>query len=346
MNRGRITRKSTKKLHRTSASPMREVWQHIRASKTALFGIGIILLFGFCALIHPLLMHTVWHPRLYDPVTGYDSFSSWYALGIYDAVHPAPPSWYWTPQFLSSWRTGQISLGECLAHIARHPLGTDPIGRDILSQLMYSTRAEFILGLLTAIITVSIGTIVGTAAAYYAGWVDTFFMRLADLLMLFPGIPFLIVLSAMMDLNLVNLAIVLGILSGFGSITIIIKAQALAVKSHAYVEAARLAGGSRLWVVRKHLIPHVLPLSFLYMLFTVTAAIGTEATLSFFGLLNVGCSWGLMIHTMSASGYLASSIRYWWLWLPAGLAITLFCAAFYLIGRSLEQVVHSQRQEG
>jgi peptide/nickel transport system permease protein len=326
--------------------PLRVVWQYVRSSKVALFGVGIILLFGLCALIHPLLMRTIWDPRLYDPVTGYDTFSQWYAYGIYDAIHPAPPSWYWAPQLLRAWQSDQLSFGGFMAQLLRHPLGTDPIGRDILSQLMYSTRAEFILGLLTAVITVTIGTIVGTIAAYYAGWVDTFFMRLADLLMLFPGVPFLIVLSSMVDLNLFNLALVLGILSGFGSITIILKAQALAVKSHAYVEASRLAGGSRLWVVGKHLIPHVLPLSFLYMLFTVTAAIATEATLSFFGLLNVKCSWGLMIHTMSASGYLAASIKHWWLWLPAGLAIALFCAAFYLVGRNLDQVMRTKGQEG
>ena len=83
-----------------------------------------------------------------------------------------------------------------------------------------------------------------------------------------------------------------------------------------------------------------MPLSFLYMMFNVTAAILSEATLSFFGLLNVRTSWGLIIHTAEAGGYLLAFDQYWWLWLPAGLSITLLCAAFYLVGRGLDEVVN------
>jgi len=275
-------------------------WAIFRENKIGILGLGIILFFALLALLHPLLMATVWDKRIYDPIVGYD-------------VNVSPPSW-------------------------AHPLGTDRLGRDVLSQLMYSTGSEFLLGVLAALITVFIGTIVGAVAAYYGGWIDALFMRLADVLLLFPFIAFLIVISAFIDLDLLTLALVLGILGGFGGITIILKAQALQVKVKPFVEAAKVAGGSSFHIIFTHIIPNVLPLSFLYMMFNVTGAIFSEAVLSFFGLLNVRMSWGIMIFTARSSG--DSIFDHWWLFVPAGLAITLLCAAFYLVGRGMDEIVN------
>ncbi|NPA92037.1 MAG: ABC transporter permease [Chloroflexi bacterium] len=258
------------------------------------------------ALLHPILMRTVWDPSVYDPITGYD----------FEILrHPAPPSW-------------------------RHLLGTDPLGRDVLSQLMYSTQTEFILGVVAALITVSIGTMIGAVSAYYGGIIDTLFMRLADLVIMLPFISILIVLSALFKLNMLKLALVIGILSGFGGVTVIIKSQALTIKVKPYIEAARVAGGGDWHIIFVHFVPNLLPLSFLYMMFTVTSAIFSEAVLSFFGLINIRMSWGIMIHTTQTAGYLLNVGQYWWLVIPAGLAITLLCSAFYLVGRALDEVVN------
>lgn len=280
-------------------------WEIFRASRIGPLGLVIIVVFGVMALAHPVLLATVWPAQVYDPVTGFDPM----------LMHPSPP-------------------------VPGHLLGTDPYGRDVLSQLLYSTRWEFVLGVLSALLSVVIGTTVGTLAAYFGGAIDMVFMRLADLLLLFPLIPFLLVLGALIELDLFELALIIGVLSGFGGITIIIKSQALSVAVRPYVEAARLAGGSPWWIIRKHIVPNVMPLSFLYMMFNVTSAILSEATLSFFGLLNVRISWGLMMNTAEAGGYLLMFDQYWWLWVPAGLSITLLCAAFYLVGRGLDEVVN------
>jgi len=130
-----------------------------------LVGIGIIIFFGLLALAHPILMNTVWSKNVYDPVVGID-------LEI--PFHPAAPS----PQ---------------------HLLGTDPLGRDVLSQLMWSTRSEFALGVVAALVTVVIATTVGGVSAYYGGMLDAFFMRLADLVIMTPFVTILIVLSALFD---------------------------------------------------------------------------------------------------------------------------------------------------
>ena len=276
------------------------------ASRIGLLSLLIISVFALMAISHPILMATVWDADTYDPVTGY-------AL---DATEqPAPPSW-------------------------RHPLGTDPLGRDVLSQLLSSTGSEFILGITAALVTVVIATSVGAVAAYYGGVVDAFFMRLADLIIALPGISLLIVLSALFDLNLFYLALIIGVLGGFGGTAIVLKSQALVIKVKPYIEAARVAGGSQFRIIFVHIVPNLLPLSLLYMMFTVTSAIFAEAVLSFLGLLDLRMSWGIMIHTANTGGYLLGGTRYWWLVVPAGASITLLCTAFYLAGRALDEVVN------
>jgi peptide/nickel transport system permease protein len=274
-------------------------------NKIGLVGLGIILFFAVMAAAYPILIKTVWDPNIYHPVVGYD----------FDQVEqPAPPS-------------------------AAHLLGTDPLGRDVLGQLLYSTASEFALGVVAALVTVIIATTIGAVSAYYGGVVDMLFMRLADIIMMTPYIPILIVLSVLFDVKLIHLAFVVGILSGFGSTAVIVKSQALTVKVRTYIEAARVAGGNDAHIIFRHIVPNLLPLSFLYMMFTVTNAIFSEAVLSFFGLLNIRMSWGLMIFTTQAAGYLLD-IDKWWLIFPASLSITMLCAAFYLVGRALDEVVN------
>lgn len=270
-----------------------------------LIGLGIIIFFALMALAHPILMDTVWDPNIYHPVIGID-------MMVFP--HPAPPS-------------------------PAHLLGTDPLGRDVLSQLMWSTRSAFVLGLLAASVTVVIATTIGAISAYYGGLVDAFFMRLADLGIMTPTITILIVLGTLFDLGMVQLAIVIGILSGFGATTVIIKSQALTIKVRTYIEAAKVAGGNDWHIIFKHIIPNLLPLSFLYMMFTVTSAISIEAVLAFFGLLNIRMSWGLMIQTTSYAGYLLDFSK-WWLVFPPSLAISILSAAFYLVGRALDEIVN------
>jgi peptide/nickel transport system permease protein len=270
-----------------------------------LVGVGIIILYLSFIIIHPILMKTVWDPVMYNPVTGYDASV---------AEHPAAPS-------------------------STHLLGTDPLGRDVLSQLMWSTRSEFILGIVAALVTVIFATSIGAVTAYFGGAIDTFFMRLADIMIMMPYITILIVMSALFDLTLLVLAVILGILGGLGGATIIIKSQALTIKVRTYIEAARVAGGGNAHIVFNHIIPNLLPLSFLYMMFAVNSAIASEAVLSFFGLLNIRMSWGLMIYTTSYSGYLLDFSK-WWLVFPASISISLLCAAFYLVGRAMDEIVN------
>lgn len=143
-----------------------------------------------------------------------------------------------------------------------------------------------------------------------------------------------------MEVELLELGIIIGILGGFGATAVVLKSQALSVKVKPFVEAARAAGGGHRHIIFTHIIPGLMPLSFLYMMFTVTGAIFSEAALSYLGLLNVRMSWGIMLHNAETGGYLLQLESYWWLVLPSSLSITLLSMSFYLVGRALDEVVN------
>jgi len=268
------------------------------------FGLTVILLFLGMVILHPILMATVWDFATYDPIIGHD-----FAL-----AHPSPPS-------------------------AAHLLGTDPFGRDVLSQLMFSARNEFVLGVIAALVTLVVATTVGAVAAYFPGVIDATLMRLADLVIMMPAVSLLIVIGALWQLEFWSLAVVIGLLSGLGSTALIIKSQALTIKVRPFIDAARVSGGGHFRIIFSHIIPNLLPLAFLYMMFTVTAAIFSEALLSYLGILNVRMSWGIMFSIAQSQGFLLN-FQTWWLLIPAGLAISLLCGSFYLVGRGLDPIVN------
>ena len=323
-------------------------WGLFRQNKMGLFGVALVALFALMAIIHPILMATVWDPKIYDPVTGYDAVMTEYTVV---EGEPADPTSEINVNVARLRLNPTLDVGDVITVPTQpappsisgenpHFLGTDPRGRDILSQLLYSTRAAFFLGAVAALTTVLIATTVGSIAAYFGGFVDGALMRGADLILLMPLLPVLILLSASFEITMVTLGIMIGVLSGFGGVAIVLKSQALSIKVKAYIDAARVAGGSDWHVIFKHIIPNVLPLSFLYMMFGVTEAIAIEATLSFFGLLNVPMTWGIMINQAQTNGYLLSGTNYWWLLFPAGLAVSFLCFAFFLVGRGMDEVIN------
>ena len=325
----------------------RKNWALFAENRIGMVGLGIIVLFALLALAHPV--STRWGPwqdeSIYDVQTGYDApiQDVEVVAGLEDVTNSI------TQIDLARARLFDLTaeVGDTLSRpqqpappSARHWLGTDPLGRDIASQLSFSTRAAFSLGFIAAVVTVVVATSVGSIAAYFGGWLDNVLMRIADLVLLMPLIPILIVMSGLWRVNLPQLGLLIGILSGFGGTAIVLKSQALAVKVKPFIDAARVAGGSNRRIIFRHIVPNVLPLSFLYMMFTVTEAISLEATLSFFGLLHVDMSWGLMIGVAQSEGYLRSGLQFWWLLFPAGLAVTLLAAGFFFVGRAMDEVIN------
>lgn len=324
-------------------------WGLFTDSKMGVVGLIIIAVFGLMAVVHPILMSTVWDPAIYDPVSGYDAVFNEYTV-VEDGAVTDPLSEIELTQArfdlnptVDVGDTARIPVQPAPPSFEGenvHVLGTDPQGRDIFSQLLYGARAAFLLGFVAAFTTVFIATTVGSIAAYYGGKLDGFLMRTADLILLMPLLPVLIVLSAVVQINMIMLGIMIGILLGFGGDAIVLKSQALSIKVKSYIDAARVAGGGDGHIIFRHIVPNVVPLSLLYMMFGVTTAIALEATLSFLGLLNIQMSWGIMINTASNQGYLLSGTSYWWLLFPAGLAVSFLAFGFFVVGRGMDEVIN------
>lgn len=330
-------------------------WKLFAENKIGLLGLGIIVVFIVMALAHPILMSTVWDARTYDPVLGYSAprVDMEVVASADDVVDSTRQISLQRARLQSGARGMGVEVGEILSipqQPARpvwpdHPLGTDPLGRDVLSQLLFSTRAAFAMAAIAALSTAIFATLAGAAAAYFGGWIDNTIMRVADLLLLLPILALLIFIAGMYNVTLPVLGLLIGVASGFGGTAIVLKSQALAVKVKPFIDAARIAGGGHWRIITRHIVPNILPLAFLYMMFTVTAAIGLEATLSFFGLIDVAMSWGIMIHTAQTRGYLLRGTEYWWLLIPAGVAVSLLAAAFYFVGRALDEVINPRLRQ-
>lgn len=322
-------------------------WKLFAEHKIGVFGLGLIVLFALMALAHPILRSIgPWQDDdIYDPVIGYDAVVAELEV-VPTEADVADPETQIDAVNAQLWCFGALPGDICEIPRAPAPpdsdhwLGTDPLGRDIASQLTYSTRAAFFLGTVAAVVTVVVATTVGSIAAFYGGWLDNFLMRLADLVLLMPLIPILIVMSGLFYVTMPLLGVLIGILSGFGGTAIVLKSQALSVKVKPFIDAARVSGGSNLHLIFRHVIPNVLPLSFLYMMFTVTEAVSLEATLSFFGLIEAPMTWGIMLNTAQTQGYLRSGLEFWWLLIPAGLAVSLLAAGFFFAGRAMDEVIN------
>ena len=341
-----------KKLRREA---FRKNWKLFKESKLGMVGLYIVVFFFILAILQPLLFITgIWNKGIYDPVVGYDSIKENLLVVDCPKASEYPTEKY--ESYLDCPGKGEINRKSILNQptlkagdyyeafvqpappSSKHFLGTDSLGRDIFSQIMEGSQVAFVLGLLSATLGVGISTLLGTIAAFFGGRIDAYLMRQSDLILMLPTLPLLFIISAFAELKVWHLAVVLGVLGGLGGSVITIKSQALQVKVKPFVDSARVTGGSNMKILFSHVLPNVAPLALLFMVFSVTGAIASESVLSFLGLLNIDMSWGIMIYIAQTDGFIFSGLRYWWLILPAGLAVTLLAGGFYLVGRGLDDV--------
>jgi peptide/nickel transport system permease protein len=226
---------------------------------------------------------------------------------------------------------------------ARHPMGTDFMGRDLFSQLLEGAKWGLAVGITAAAASVIVGTVVGLVSGYFGGTIDTLLQRMADIVLTLPSIPLILVIGAALGrLSIWNIVILIGLL-GWPSTSKVIRSQVLSLRERPFIESARVSGASDGRIIFRHIAPNVLPLSFLYMTFGVTGAILTEAALSFLGLGDPSTvSWGMMLQWCFTSGYTFKAP--FWL-LPPGLCITFLALSFYLIGIGTEQIVNPRLRE-
>lgn len=219
----------------------------------------------------------------------------------------------------------------------RYLLGTDVFGHDIFSTLIYSTRYELLIGFSAAIIAVVAGTLVGLMAGYYGGWIDAVLMRFVDLFLAIPMLLIALLLASVFGLTITNLIIVIALFSWAG-VARVIRAQTISIKGRTFIDAARVSGASHRRIIFKHVFPNVIPFTLLYMMFSISGAIITEAILSFLGWgVPTATTWGMQLQYLRITGHTLNAP--WWL-VPPGIAIALLSLSFYLIGRGFDEVIN------
>ena len=244
----------------------------------------------------------------------------------------------WVPQTLggpNEVATTDMADNSRLPPSLEHPFGTDTLGRDVLSRVIYGARVSLIVGLVSTGISIVIGVVAGGIAAYYGGIWDSIIMRLADIFLSFPYTLFVIAMIAVLGNGIENVFIAIGLL-GWPSTARVFRSAVLSVKENDYVDAARAMGASDLRIMLHHIVPNAANTIFVYSTMDIGGAILTEAALSYLGLGVVppDPSWGSIIQ--DGQQYLQTEP---WLLILPGIVICLTVLSFTLLGDGLRDAL-------
>jgi len=222
-------------------------------------------------------------------------------------------------------------------------LGTNDIGQDILSELIYGTRVSLTIGFLAALFTVVIGTLVGVVSGFIGGSIDEVLMRFTDVIMILPNIPLLILLMSIFGRQSYYIMILAISITGWTGTARMVRSATLSLKERAYVEASKAIGASEGHIITRHILPNVSPLIIAEMIYQVAGAMMSEAGLSFLGLGDPSQkSWGMVLHYAETSGgwYANQGYPAWWWIIPPGLLIALTIASLVLMGQTMEEIIN------
>lgn len=216
-----------------------------------------------------------------------------------------------------------------------HWLGTDDLGRDVLSRLCYGARVSLSVGFIAVSIYVAIGILLGALAGYYGGWLDIVISRAIEVMMCFPTFFLILAVLAFVGPSIYNIMIVIGVTQWTG-IARLVRGEILKFREREFVMAARQAGAKDGRLIFKHLLPNALAPVLVSASFGVASAILTESALSFlgFGVPPQTPSWGSILS--QAQAYMDTA---WWLTLAPGLAIFLTITAYNLVGEGLRDAI-------
>jgi peptide/nickel transport system permease protein len=214
-------------------------------------------------------------------------------------------------------------------------LGTDPVGRDLLSRIIYGARVSLFVGIVVTLLAAVLGVVVGLLAGYYGGVIDEVLMRIADLFLVFPFILLAVTIIAVLGAGITNLIITL-VITGWVQYARLVRGQVLTLKEVQYVDAARVAGAKDARIIGRHILPNLLASVVVLGTLQMAFVLLTEAALSFLGLgVNPSTpTWGTMIN--EGRNYIYNA---WWVITFPGIAILLTVLAINMLGDWLRDVL-------
>lgn len=238
--------------------------------------------------------------------------------------------------FIAPYDPSKIDPGSVLTGpSAGHIFGTDTLGRDIFSRIVYGSRISLSIGFIAVGISVLIGMIFGSIAGYYGGRIDSVIMRFVDIMLCFPAFFLMLAVIAVLEPSIFNIMVVIGA-TGWMGVARLIRAEILTLKEREYVLAAKVMKASDIWIITRHLIPNAIGPVLVSATLGIGGAILVESSLSFLG---IGVqppvpSWGNML--MDGKSTLGVA---WWLTVFPGLFITLTVLSYNLLGEGLRDAL-------
>ena len=221
-----------------------------------------------------------------------------------------------------------------------HLLGTDELGRDLFSRMLYGSRLSIAIGILPSLISLVIGVIAGLVAGYFGGWIDYVIMRIADVMLSVPSLLLAMVVMYTLGTSTINLFVALT-MTGWSSVARVVRSDTLSIKESEYVEAARSIGVSKWKIMFRHIFPNCIPSLIVLFTLNVPSAILSESSLSFLGIgIKVPfASWGLIVN--QGRQFLFTQP---WLCLAPCVAIMIIVLAFNFLGDGLRDVLDPYMQ--
>lgn len=258
------------------------------------------------------------------------------ALGIVTALGLLGLAAPWISEHITGVGPNKQSLLHNFEGASReHWLGTDEYGRDVLTRLVYGVRVSLGVAGLATLVTVVLGTLVGSAAAFYGGWVDQVLMRFVDVMLAIPGLSLLLLLGALFTVGPAMLAVMIAFIGWYG-LARLVRAETLALRKLDFVEAARVSGLTPWRILTRHLLPNVTHLVIIFATSAIPSYLLTEAGLSFLGL-------GVRPPTPSLGSMLIGSTQYLYkrpeLIFYPGLVITVIALAVTIVGNALRDAL-------
>ena len=247
------------------------------------------------------------------------------------------------PQYIAPYNPWERVDKSFLRPNSNHLLGTNDIGQDLFSELVYGARISMLVGFAAASFTVILGVFMGTFAGYFGGILDELLTGVTDVILLLPSLPLMIVMASMLGQGFQNIILVLSILTWPG-VARMIRSQVLSIRERAYVEVAKAIGCSDIRILFVHVLPQIVPLSLANIVIRIGAAMVAEASLSFLGLGDpTQKSWGVILFWVQKTG--GFSLGAWWCILPPGIMITISVLGFTQLGFAIERIVNPKLKE-
>ena len=217
-------------------------------------------------------------------------------------------------------------------------LGTNQFGYDVYTELIYGVAISLLVGTLAAVISTVLGILWGVISGYLGGILDEAMMRMVDVLLCLPVLPILLIMIQFFEPSVYHVVVLIAIF-GWQALSRITRSRVLSLREMPFIESARAAGGSKSYIMIRHILPNVVPVAMAAMILAVPGAILTEAALSFLGFGDPDVpTWGRMLYRAQSEG--AFPALAWWYIIPPGLAITTLCLAFVFIGHAVDEIVN------